>query len=227
MSEQTGELAVVVFTDYGDAGWQPTQVFTREWVKFHSGCEGWRTQMFDGSWCQRDEQLHLYNSGGGIVPYVHPFREPSPPPARIWIADCQAVYDGRNTDGPALTDADLLVMGYQRIHEHPGDIFDGASDEKTVWCEECEDNIPRDVNPCEHLVTCWHCQASYTAEGDEERRCPDCNESQHECDHCNEQGAETCISCGQWICKACWAGHDDDTPTGKCERGAPDWKEPA
>jgi hypothetical protein len=201
-------------------------VFTRKWMRFHSGREGWRYQMFDGSWCDRDAQLHLYNSGGGSNPYVHPYSEAATMPGRIWIADGQTVHDGRKTDGSPLSDETLLAMGYQRIYEHPGDIFDDASDEPTTWCDECGDHIPRYDSPCEHMVTCWHCSANYTTEGDEESRCPDCTSSQRECDHCGDYGAETCISCGQWICKGCWPNHDDDTPHGKCERGRPDWKEP-
>ncbi len=237
MTERTGELAVVIFTDEGDAGWQPCQVFTRRWIKFADDSEGWSYTLYDGSWCARDEQLHLYNSGGG-PPYVEG-------PAtldgklymhQIWLAPGESVSNNtaRESDGPisdrratSLSDDELLAIGYRRVDEHPGDIFSDASDDPTTWCEECKDNISRYENPCEHLATCWHCQASYTAEGDEERRCPDCNESQHKCDHCDEQGAETCISCGQWICPKCWAGHDDNTEDGKCERGAPDWKESA
>jgi len=226
MSEQTGELAVVIFEQEADGEWHPTQVFTRRWIKFHDGREGWTYNLFDGSWCRRDERLHLYKSGGG-PPYVEGCgsRDGVPVAARLWLADGERV---RGTAGEAyLTPEQLTAMGYELVTEHPGDIFSGASDEPTTWCEECKDNIPRYENPCEHLATCWHCQASYTAEGDEERRCPDCNESQHECDYCDEQGAETCISCGQWLCKTCWPGHPDEGGIRGCERSAPDWKEPA
>lgn len=218
MSDQD-ELAVVVFEE-ACGEWRPSQVFTRKWMRFHSGREGWRYEMFDGSWCDRDAQLHLYNSGGGSNPYVHPYSEAATMPGRIWIADGQTVHDGRKTDGPPLSDETLLAMGYQRIHEHPGDIFDGASDNPTTWCEECGDNIPRYDNSCDHLVTCWHCQANYTTEGDEESRCPDCESSQRACDFCDAQGAETCIHCGQWVCKTCWPRHADMGGVRECKGGA-------
>lgn len=73
--------------------------------------------------------------------------------------------------------------------------------------------------------TCQRCERSYLAEGDEEDRCPFCNASQHDCDFCPDSGGETCISCGQWVCSGCWAGHDDEDGQA-CERGRPDWKEP-
>lgn len=231
MAERTGELAVVVLHDEGDAGWQPAQVFTRSWQKFSDGSEGWRYELFDGAWCRRDERLHLTSAGGGGLPYINgPFVEPGVQ-ARLWTLPGQAVVDGwnhRDADGNPrpLTEEEILAMGYERTTEHPGDVFSGASDERTEWCEQCEDNIPKFANQCEHIITCWSCGETYWSEGDEEDRCPQCKASQHECDHCGDLGAETCISCGQWICKGCWPDHDDDTPDGKCERGRPDWKEP-
>jgi hypothetical protein len=200
------ELAVVVFEE-ACGEWHPSQVFTRKWMRFHSGREGWRYEMFDGSWCDRDAQLHLYSSGGGSNPYVHPYCEAAAMPGRIWIADGQTVHDGRKTDGPPLSDETLLAMGYQRIHEHPGDIFDGASDDPTTWCDECGDHIPRYDESCEHLATCWNCQANYTAK-DADQRCPDCNESQLECEECEAHGAKRCIACGRPLCTDCINEHD-------------------
>ena len=59
-------------------------------------------------------------------------------------------------------------------------------------------------------LTCQRCERSYVSEGDEEDRCPFCEASQHDCDICTEIGGETCISCGQWVCAGCWAGHADE-----------------
>lgn len=149
MSEQTGELAVVIFKPELDGEWYPTQVFTRRWIKFHDGREGWTYDLFDGTWCRRDEQLHLHESGGG-TPYVEGcgVRDGVPVPARIWLASGERV---RGTSGEAyMTPEQLTAMGYVIVTEHPGDIFDGASDEKTTWCEKCEDNIPKFVDQCEH-----------------------------------------------------------------------------
>jgi hypothetical protein len=235
MNDDASELAVVIYSKEHDGAWHPTQVFTRRWMRFADDSEGWTYTLYDGSWCQRDEQLHLHHAGGG-PPYVE---GPSVEPGihwRIWLAPSESVC--RNTaerpDGttiadrraPGLSDAELLAIGYELVSEHPGDVFDGASDDATAWCEKCEDWIPRYVNQCEHHVTCWACGDTYASEGDEEDRCPECQTSQCECDHCGEQGAETCISCGQWICNECWSGHDDDTPHGKCERGKRNWREP-
>ena len=222
------ELAVVVL-EMTDGQWRPSQVFTREWHTFEDGSAGWHYCLFDGSWCRRDTRLHLHKAGAG-GPYVNSYVAANTKPGRIWTAPDQVVVDGwghRDEKGNPrpLTDAELGDMGYERTAEHPGDIFAYASDDATSWCEKCEDNIPRHSNPCDHLVTCWHCQASYTADDDEEQRCPDCNESQHECD-CGEQAGEMCISCGQWTCKNCWPGHAAE-PGGPCERGSSDWKEPA
>lgn len=75
-------------------------------------------------------------------------------------------------------------------------------------------------------LTCQRCERSYVSEGDEEDRCPFCEASQHDCDICTEIGGETCISCGQWVCAGCWAGHADEDGA-PCERGSPDWKEPS
>lgn len=202
MAEQDGELAVVVYEET-DGDWRPTQVFTRKWMKFYDGREGWSYQLFDGDWCRRDQQLHLYNSGGGR-PYVGGYVEPGNMPGRIWIADGQAVVGAALVDGEhvELSYGDLEAMGYTVVTEHPGDIFDGASDEPTAWCEKCEDYLPRYDNPCEHLRVCWHCHANFTVENSESR-CPDCNESQLECEECEEPGAETCASCTRPICKEC------------------------
>lgn len=234
----TRELAVVILAEEGAAGWQPEQVFTRQWIRFADGSEGWSYTLFDGTYCRRDERLHLYQSGGG-PPYVEgpATRDGQPVAFKIWMAPGESVR--RNTtpcpqEGPlagrrppGLSDDELLAMGYHRIDDDPGDIFEYASDEPTSWCTKCEDNIPRYEGACEHLITCWHCQANYTSEGDEEDRCPDCNSSQRECEDCSVDGAETCISCGRWICPECWPGHSDEGGIRECERGAPDWKEPA
>lgn len=221
MAEQTGELAAVLFEQI-DGAWRPTQVFTRQWIRFHDGREGWTYDLYDGSWCKRDERLHLYRSGGGS-PYAGEYVEPGIH-GRLWLADGERVRGLSGTEH--LSPEQLTSMGYEFTAEHPGDIFSDASDESTSWCERCEDDIPRHENPCEHLCTCWNCGETYTAGDDEERRCPDCNESQAECAHCNKDGAETCISCGQWICKGCWPGHPDEGGIRGCERGAPEWKEP-
>ena len=236
MADQDGELAVVVFADEGAAGWQPTQVFTRKWIRLADASEGWTYTLYDGTWCARDEQLHLYQAGGG-PPYVEgpAYLDGKLYMHQIWLAPGESVSSNtamRPEGGliadrrkPGLTDSELLAIGYQRIHEHPGDIFSSASDERTTWCEKCEDYIPPDDSPCEHMTTCWHCCASYTAGDSEERRCPECNESQLECEECETGGAERCTSCGRSLCKGCWPNHDgsDGDP---CERGAADWKEP-
>lgn len=202
--DQPGELAVVVF-EQSDGEWRPTQVFTRRWITFHDGREGWTFDLFDGDWCRRDQQLHLYKSGGG-PPYVGGYVEPEKMPGRLWLAPGQAV---RGTNGDnELSLSDLEAMGYTVVSEHPGDIFCDASDEPVTYCEKCMDYLPRYDDPCEHLRCCWHCQANFTATSPESR-CPDCNESQHECEECEEPGAERCVACGRPICKGCWEGHDD------------------
>ncbi len=176
MAERPGELAVVLYVqDAGDEEWRPSQVFTRRWQRYDDGSEGWRYEQFDGSWCRRDQRLHLYNSGGGD-PYVNGFAEPGI--GRLWMLDGESVSgDGANPnrDGPigsrrapALSDADLLERGIERTYEHPGDIFADASDEPTTYCEACDDKIPRHAQPCEHLCTCDHCGATYEREGDAE-----------------------------------------------------------
>jgi ribosomal protein S27E len=60
----------------------------------------------------------------------------------------------------------------------------------------------------------------YAADGDEESRCPDCESSQRTCDFCDAQGAETCINCGQWVCKTCWPRHADMGGVRECKGGA-------
>lgn len=228
------ELAVVVY-DQQDGEWRPTQVFTRRWLSFADGSKGWSYNLFDGDWCRRDQTLHLYNSGGG-PPYVGCCATPGIH-WRIWLADGESVHDGglahERPDGapiawrrPALTPADLHERGFEISVENPGDIFADASDERTYYCETCDDNLPADDSTaCEHLVSCHACGSKYGAGGDEEARCRECNASQHDCDICNDYGGETCISCGQWVCSGCWAGHVDEDGA-PCERGGPDWKEP-
>lgn len=228
-----GELAVVLYVE-DDGQWRPHQVFTRRWIRFADGLEGWTYDLFDGSWCRRDQRLHLYNSGGG-PPYVNSFAEPGIH-GRLWMLEDESVSgDGENPNRdnpigsrrpPALSDADLLARGIERTYESPGDLFADYSDEPTTYCKACDDDIPRHEAPCEHLCTCDHCGATYESEGDEEDRCPDCKTSQLECEDCGECGGETCISCGRNVCSSCWSGHVDegDDP---CERGTADWKEPS
>ena len=233
MAEQPGELAVVLYVE-DDGAWRPSQVFTRRWIRFVDGSDGWSYDLFDGSWCRRDQRLHLYKSGGGD-PYVNGFVDPGIH-GRLWMLDGESVHDGGKSHprrkgpmgshrAPALTDADLLAMGIERTYEHPGDLFADASDEPTTYCEACDDEIPRHAEPCEHLCTCDHCGATYKSEGDEEDRCPDCNTSQLECEECGECGGETCISCGRNLCGPCWPEHADEVGE-PCERGRPNWKEP-
>lgn len=224
----------MVLFHHEDGEWRPVQVFTRHWQRFADGSEGWSYDLFDGSWCRRDQTQNLYNSGSG-PPYVGGYVEPGIH-GRLWMLDGESVSDGGKTnpnrDGPighrrapALSDADLLAMGIERTHERPGDIFAGASDDSTTYCEACDDEIPRHVNPCEHLCTCDHCGATYERAGDEEDRCPECKTSQFECEACGECGGETCISCGCNICGPCWPEHVDEDGE-PCERGLPNWKEP-
>ena len=229
------ELAVVVYA-MDDGDWRPTQVFTRCWLRFADGSEGWSYTLFDGNWCRRDETLHLYNAGRG-PPYVGRGAEPGIH-WRIWLAEGESVSDSRVTherpDGtplawrrPGLTSTELFERGYELTAEHPGDIFEYASDERTYYCETCDDNLPADdATACEHYVSCHACGSQYGHGGGDEARCRECSASQHDCEFCTDYGGEVCISCGQWVCAGCWAGHDDDDGQ-PCERGRPDWKEPS
>ena len=154
------EIAVVLYVQDADGEWRPSQVFTRHWIRRTDGSDGWSYSLFDGSWCRRDDRLHLYNSGGG-PPYVNGFSGLGIH-GRLWMLDGESVSDGGkenpNRDkpigsrrAPALSDADLLAIGIERTHEHPGDIFADASDEMTTYCKSCDDEIPLYENPCEHL----------------------------------------------------------------------------
>jgi hypothetical protein len=231
---ERGELAVVVYA-LDDGDWRPTQVFTRRWLRFADGSEGWSYTLFDGNWCRRDETLHLYNTGGG-PPNVVRGAEPGIH-WRIWLAEGESVSDGgvtheRPPGAPlawqclGLTPAELFERGYEITTEHPGDIFADASDERTYYCETCDDHLPADdATACEHYVSCHACGSQYGHGGDDEARCRECNASQHNCEFCTDYGGEVCISCGQWVCAGCWTGHDSDDGR-PCERGRPDWKEP-
>lgn len=234
MRGEHGEPAVVVYA-MDDGAWRPEQVFTRRWIRFADDSEGWSYTLFDGDWCRRDQTLHLYNAGGG-PPYVGRGAEPGIH-WRIWLAPGESVRDSGVTierpsgaplawDPPGLSVETLREFGYEITAEHPGDIFADASDERTYYCETCDDHLPADDSTaCEHYVSCHACGSQYGHGDDDEARCRECNASQHDCDICTGYGGEVCISCGQWVCSGCWVGHDDEDGEA-CERGRPDWKEP-
>jgi hypothetical protein len=137
-----------------DGDWRPTQVFTRRWLRFADGSEGWSYTLFDGDWCRRDQTLHLYNTGGG-QPYVGRAAKPGIH-WRIWLTDGESVSDGGVTherpDGepmawrrPGLSPTELHECGFEITTDYPSDIFEYASDERTYYCETCDNSEGPDI----------------------------------------------------------------------------------
>lgn len=160
MRGEHGEPAVVVYA-MDDGAWRPEQVFTRRWIRFADDSEGWSYTLFDGDWCRRDQTLHLYNAGGG-PPYVGRGAEPGIH-WRIWLAPGESVRDSGVTierpsgaplawDPPGLSVETLREFGYEITAEHPGDIFADASDERTYYCETCDDHLPADEQTTAYLA---------------------------------------------------------------------------
>lgn len=220
-SECEGKLIAVEWHEH-EGEWHPHSVRTT-------------TGEYDCFYCKRDETVYFHASGFGGRDdrhELHGFCEPIPRPGRFWLAPgvrpVRRSGQGSHWSEPCyylgVRRVTWQAMGYERVEGPIGHPLEFACEGRCQWCETCEDWLPEE-NLCEHLVMCWNCQSVYVAEGDEERRCPDCSKSQCECGDCWADGAEICISCGRWICETCWRDHldEEDEP---CERGASDWKEP-
>lgn len=129
------EPVVVEYRKVEPGVWVPHQA----WVKDESG----HIDMYDCDWVASESRIYHHFAGLGSPPYVHRFAEPQPAPARIWIADGYHVVEASDDRSP-LADDDLLEMGIVRVMGPTPAPFAGGVDGETVWCEQCQDNVPGD-----------------------------------------------------------------------------------
>lgn len=129
------EPVVVEYREVEPGVWVPHQA----WVKDDRGY----VDMHDCDWVASESRIYHHFAGLGSHPYVHRFAEPQTAPARIWIADGYHVVEA-SSDGSPLADDDLRAMGIIRVMGPTPAPFAGGVEDETVWCEQCQDNVPDD-----------------------------------------------------------------------------------
>lgn len=128
------EPLCVVYHDNKSGAWVPFSV----WVKDDDG----DVLEFDCEWSAAMSSLYYDDAdAGGDSILVGWYAKPEGLPARIWIAAGVTVRSADHKQA-ALSDSDLLAMGYKRIRGPTPDPFGGADQGGTFYCDACDDNFP-------------------------------------------------------------------------------------
>jgi len=155
------------------------------WIEYHDDrpcsvvtAHGGACSTWDFEWCERDGCLYYHMSGCGPLWFgctLGQYSTPVPPPCKLWhLPGAPALgYAAGPENRPVLSPDEILAHGYLVIDEPivltgagERNPFEVAYEGATVWCQHCEDMLPRDEDePCEHLSWCDECENHvYTVE---------------------------------------------------------------